>query len=153
MFFNQLMIARKVTEKLSVQVSPSVTHVNYVNGYYKASKTTEGADTNIIANERKHDHFAIAFLGRYKLTQGMSLIVNYDQPITKHKTGNPDPNILVGLEVGTGSHAFQFFIANYSYLVPERNNYFNQNNYKDGAPWKSDNKFLIGFNITRLWNY
>jgi hypothetical protein len=153
MFFNQLMIARKVTEKLSVQVSPSVTHVNYVNGYYKASKTTEGADTNIIANERKHDHFAIAFLGRYKLTQGMSLIVNYDQPITKHKTGNPDPNILVGLEVGTGSHAFQFFIANYSYLVPERNNYFNQNNYKDGAPWKSGNKFLIGFNITRLWNY
>jgi hypothetical protein len=153
MFFNQLMIARKITEKLSVQVSPGVTHINYVNGYFKASKTAAGADTNVIANERKHDHFGIAFLGRYKLTQGMSLIVNYDQPVTKHKTGNPDPNILVGLEVGTGSHAFQFFIANYPYLVPERNNYFNQNNYKDGAPWQSGNKFLIGFNITRLWNY
>jgi hypothetical protein len=153
MFFNQLMIARKITEKLSVQVSPSVTHVNYVNGYFKASKTNVGADTNIIANERKHDHIAIAVLGRYKLTEGMSLIVNYDQPITKHKSGNPDPNISIGLEVGTGSHAFQFFIANYSYLVPQRNNYFNQNDYKDGAPWQPGNKFLIGFNITRLWNY
>jgi len=153
MFFNQLMIARKITEKLSVQVSPSVTHINYVNGYFKAGKTDAGADTNIIANERKHDHFAIAFLGRYKLTQGMSLIVNYDQPITKHATDNPHPNLSIGLEVGTGSHAFQFFIANYSYLVPQRNNYFNQNDYKDGAPWQPDNKFLIGFNITRLWNY
>jgi hypothetical protein len=153
MFFNQLMIARKITEKLSIQVSPSVTHVNYVNGYFKAGKTTAGADTNVVANERKHDHFAIAILGRYKLTQGTSLIVNYDQPLTKHKTGNPDPNLSIGLEVGTGSHAFQFFIANYSFLVPQRNNYFNQNSYKDGAPWQSGNKFLIGFNITRLWNY
>ena len=153
MFFNQLMIARKITEKLSVQVSPSVTHINYVNGYFKAGKTDAGADTNVIANERKHDHFAIAFLGRYKLTPGMSLIVNYDQPITKHATDNPHPNLSIGLEVGTGSHAFQFFIGNYSYLVPQRNNYFNQNDYKDGAPWQPDNKFLIGFNITRLWNY
>ena len=153
MFFNQLMVARKITEKLSVQVAPSVTHVNYVQGYFKQSKNAAGADTNIIANERKHDHFAVALMGRYKLTQAMSLIVNFDQPITKHLTGNPKPNISLGLEVGTSAHIFQFFIANYPYLVPERNNYFNQNNYKDGAPWQSDNKFLIGFNITRLWNY
>lgn len=153
MFFNQLMFARKITEKLSLQISPSVTHVNYVNGYFKTVKNEGGADTNVVANERKHDHFAIALMGRYKLTEGMSFIANVDQPITKHKTGNPKPNISFGLEVGTSSHAFQFFIANYSYLVPQRNNYFNQNDYKEGFPWQSGNQFLIGFNITRLWNY
>lgn len=153
MFFNQLMFARKITEKLSLQISPSVTHVNYVNGYFKTVKNEGGADTNVVANERKHDHFAIALMGRYKLTEGMSFIANVDQPVTKHKTGNPKPNISFGLEVGTSSHAFQFFIANYSYLVPQRNNYFNQNDYKEGFPWQSGNQFLIGFNITRLWNY
>src|SRR5215213_2730711 len=66
MYFNQLMIARKVTEKLSVQVAPSVTHINAVNGYFKASQTSAGKDTNIVAGERKHDHFAIAVMGRYK---------------------------------------------------------------------------------------
>jgi hypothetical protein len=153
MFFHQLMIARKLTEKLSLQVAPSVTHVNYVNGYFKSIKTEAGADSNVVAGERKHEHFAIAFMGRYKLTQGMALIVNYDQPITKHLTGNPKPNISLGLEVATSSHAFQFFIGNYYHLSPQRNNYFNQNHYKEGFPWQSGNQFLIGFNITRLWNY
>jgi hypothetical protein len=153
MFFHQLMIARKVTEKLSVQVAPSVTHVNYVNGYFKTIKTETGTDSSVVAGERKHEHFAVAFMGRYKLTQGMALIVNYDQPITKHLTGNPKPNISLGLEVATSAHAFQFFIGNYYHLSPQRNNYFNQNSYKEGSPFESGNQFLIGFNITRLWNY
>lgn len=153
MYFNQVMIARKVTEKLSVQVAPSVTHINAVNGYFKASQTSAGKDTNIVAGERKHDHFAIALSGRYKLTQGMAVIVNYDQPITKHLSGNPKPNISLGLEVATSAHAFQFFIGNYSYITPQRNNYFNQNSYKAGSPFEGGNQFLIGFNITRLWNY
>lgn len=83
----------------------------------------------------------------------MAVIVNYDQPITKHLTGNPNPNISLGLEVSTSSHAFQFFIGNYSFISPARNNYFNQNYYKEGFPWQSGNQFLVGFNITRLWNY
>lgn len=159
MFFHQLMLARKVTEKLSLQVAPSITHSNYVNGYFKTIKTETGTDSNIVAGERKHEHFAIAFMGRYKLTQGMALIVNYDQPVTKHLTGNPKPNISLGLEVATSSHAFQFFMGNYSHLNAPRNNYFNQNGYKAGDddsirwPWQSGNQFLIGFNITRLWNY
>ncbi|MGZ5191897.1 MAG: DUF5777 family beta-barrel protein, partial [Flavisolibacter sp.] len=45
-----------------------------------------------------------------------------------------------------GSHAFQLFLGNYSLLSPQRNNLYNSNNYKDS-------EFLIGFNITRLWNY
>jgi len=153
MYFHQVMIARKITEKLSVQVAPSLTHVNYVNGYFKPTTTPSGKDTNVVAGERKHEHFAIAFMGRYKITQGMSVIVNYDQPITKHASGNPKPNISLGLEVGTSAHAFQFFIGNYYHISPQRNNYYNQNNYKEGFPWQSGNQFLIGFNITRLWSY
>jgi hypothetical protein len=142
LFFNQLIIARKITDKFSIQVAPSVSHQNSVNGYYKQVDSA----TRIIAGEMKNNHIAVAVGARYKLTNVTSVIVNYDQPITKHATNNPNPNVSFGLEFSTGSHAFQVFAGNYSLLNQARNNLYNHNNYKDG-------KFLIGFNITRLWNY
>jgi hypothetical protein len=142
MFFNELIIARKFNEKLSIQVSPSVSHQNSVYGYYKQVDSA----TRAVEGEMEHNHFAISFAGRYKLTNVTSVIVNIDQPITQHVSNNPNPNISFGFEFSTGSHAFQFFLGNYSLLNPARNNMYNKNNYQD-------NKFLIGFNITRLWNY
>lgn len=142
LFFNQLIIARKLTERLSIQIAPSVSHQNSVFGYYHQVDSA----TKVVRGEMKHNHFAVAFSGRYKLTDVTSILVNIDQPITKHKTNNPDPNISFGLEFGTGSHAFQLFLGNYYFLSPQRNNLYNKNNYQDS-------KFLIGFNITRLWNY
>jgi hypothetical protein len=144
-FFNQLIIARKITDKFSVQVAPSHSHQNFVNGYYTKNDST-GKD---IFKEMKHEHFAFSVSARYKLTNVTSVIVNYDQPITKHNINNPDPNLSFGVEFNTSSHSFQLFLGNYSFLNQQRNNLYNQN---DPFPL-SKRKFLIGFNITRLWNY
>lgn len=151
--FNQIIIARKVTEKFSIQVGPSMSHQNSVNGFYTKNDST-GTE---IFREMKFDHFAMAISGRYKLTTVTSVIVNYDQPLTKHNTKNPDPNLSFGLEFNTSNHSFQLFMGNYSTLNQQRNNLYNNNspfNYTtaDGTKVKGG-KFLIGFNITRLWNY
>jgi hypothetical protein len=137
-FFHQLIIARKITPKFSAQVAPSVSHTNVVNGYY--------SEPGVVSPERKHDHFAVAFSGKYKLTESLSFMANYDQPITKHKSGNPHPNLSFGLDVTTSSHSFQIFFGNYYFLSPQQNNMYNSNDYTNGD-------FLIGFNITRLWNF
>lgn len=137
-YFNQLIIARKINDKFSAQVAPSLSHTNVVNGYY--------SEPGKVSPEREHNHFAVAVNGRYKLTESLALLGNYDQPITKHKSGNPHPNLAFGLEVTTSSHAFQVFAGNYYYLSPQQNNMYNQNDYTKG-------EFLIGFNITRLWNF
>ena len=144
-FFNQLIIARKITDRLSLQVAPSVSHQNAVNGYYTKNDST-GKET---FQEMKHDHFAVAISGRYKLTNVTSIIVNYDQPLTKHATNNPNPNLAFGVEFNTSSHSFQLFVGNYFSLSPQNNNLYNNN---DPLTIK-DREFLIGFNITRLWNY
>ena len=122
-FFNQLIIARKVTDKFSVQIAPSVSHQNSVNGYYTKNDST-GQE---IFKEMKFDHFAIAISGRYKLTNVTSIIVNYDQPLTKHATNNPSPNLSFGVEFNTSSHSFQLFMGNYFMLNQQRNNLFNTN--------------------------
>lgn len=137
-YFNQIIIARKITSKFSAQVAPSLSWTNVVNGYY--------SEPGKVSPERKHGHFAVAVNGRYKLNQTLALMANYDQPLTKHKSGNPNPNLSFGLEIVTSAHAFQVFFGNYYFLSPQQNNMYNSNDYKD-------NEFLIGFNITRLWNY
>ena len=152
-FFNQLIIARKVTEKFSVQVAPSHSHQNSVNGYFTKNDST-GTET---FKEMKFDHFAIAFSARYKLTNVTSVMINYDQPLTKHATKNPNPNFSFGVEMNTSSHSFQLFLGNYTSLSPQQNNLYNNNSpfgYKDFDGRKIEGgNFVIGFNITRLWNY
>lgn len=170
-YFHQILIARKVTEKLSVQVAPSLSHFNVVNGYFVKLN-----DSSLqVKPEMKNDHFAVALSARYKLTDVTSLMINYDQPITKHALHNPNSSLSFGVEFNTSSHSFQLFFTNYYYLNPQINNLFNTNSpfkYDDLTKTHpvrySDNpdtpdvdesvrvkggRFLIGFNITRLWNY
>lgn len=137
-YFNQLLIARKITKNFSAQVAPSFSWFNNVEAYIDS----KGA----IQKKMKNGHLAIAVLGRYKVTEKTAIIVNYDQPLTKHTTNNPHPNISFGLETTTSSHAFQVFAGNYYGIVPQSNNVFNQNDYTEG-------QFVIGFNMTRLWNF
>lgn len=152
-FFNQLIIARKITSKLSVQVAPSISHQNSVNGYLTKNDSTGKTSYK----EMKFDHFAIAFSARYKVTNVTSVMINYDQPLTKHAFNNPNPNLSFGIEMNTSSHSFQLFLGNYFNLVQQQNNLYNKNSpfgytEHDGTKVKGGN-FLIGFNITRLWNY
>ena len=137
-FFSQLIIARKITESFSVQVAPSYSYFNNVEGYYD--------DNKVIQAKTNNGHIAVSVAGKYKLTEGLSLIANYDQPITQHPMNNPNPNISMGLDMKTSGHDFQIFVGNYGYILPQNNNLYNHNDF-------SKSQFLIGFNISRLWNF
>jgi hypothetical protein len=136
-YFSQLLIAMKVNKSISFQVAPSITHLNNVEGFL---------ENNQVKPYLKSDHIAIACMGRYKLTNTMSVIANYDQPLTVHPKNNPYPNVSGGFEMSTGSHTFQIFGGNYSSIVQGNNNYYNMNDFANG-------QFLIGFNITRRWDF
>lgn len=137
-YFHQLIIARKITQHFSAQVAPSFSWYNNVEAYI---------DKNGVSQKKmENGHFAVSVLGRYKITPKSAIIVGYDQPLTQHLMNNPHPNICFGLESTTSSHAFQIFFGNYYGIVPQSNNVYNQNDFRDG-------QFVIGFNITRLWNF
>jgi hypothetical protein len=137
-FFNQIIFASKINDKFSVQVSPSVSHFNNVPAYTDANGK--------IQPSMKNDHFAVSVSGRYKITPKTAIIINYDQPLTQHPTNNPYPNLSMGVQMHTSGHDFQVFAGNYSNILPQDNNVLNQNDYRAG-------QFVIGFNITRIWNY
>ena len=137
-YFSQLIIARKITDHFSAQVAPSFSWFNNVEAYVD--------ENNKIQKKMNNGHLAISVLGRYKVSEKSAIIAGYDQPLTQHTTNNPHPNICFGFETTTSSHAFQVFFGNYYGIVPQSNNVFNKNDFRDG-------QFLIGFNITRLWNF
>ena len=137
-YFNQLIIARKITENFSVQVAPSFTWFNNVEAYVNSKGD--------ILEKMHNYHFAFSVAGRYKISEKSAITAGYDQPLTQHPTNNPHPNIALGFETTTSSHAFQVFAGNYYGIVPQSNNMFNQNDYTKG-------QFVIGFNITHLWNF
>ena len=137
-FFSQIIIARKINERISLQVSPSLSYFNNVEGYHD--------EANIIQAKTNNAHLAISASGKFQLSEGLSLIANYDQPITQHPMNNPNPNISLGLDMKTSGHDFQIFVGNYGYILPQNNNVYNHNDF-------SKSQFLIGFNISRLWNF
>ena len=127
-FFNQVIIAKRLTPNVSFQIAPSISHFNRVDP------------------TMKNDMFAIAFGGRFKISPQTAIIFDYSQPLTQFEENNPHPGISIGTEFSTSGHSFQIFLTNYRGIVPQQNYIKNANDFFNG-------EFLIGFNITRNYNF
>jgi hypothetical protein len=120
-YFTQFIVSRKFSDAISLQVAPEMSFYNAV----------EDSLSNVI--------FGVHFGGRAKIWDNKSIIVEYDQPLNGHEDDDfgPKPNIGLGFEIGTATHAFQIFVSRYQDIVYQRNLAYNTNT-----------KFHIGFNIT-----
>jgi hypothetical protein len=135
-YFHQLIISRRFSPKLSLQVAPSVSHYNL----------TEARMPN--------DVVALAVGGRFKITDQTAILVDYSHPFVHHlnkdefKGIDPEPGFSLGVEFSTSGHAFQLFLSNYWGIVPQENYRYNKNKFSNGFT-----DILIGFNITRNYNF
>ncbi|MGV6845034.1 MAG: DUF5777 family beta-barrel protein [Lutibacter sp.] len=127
-YFNQLIVAKRFSRKFSAQVTASVSHYN------------------LVEPTAKNDMVSISYGGRYKLSPQTAFIADISQPVTKFYTGNPHPGISLGFEFATSGHVFQLFATNYNGIVQQKNYMFNNNDFFNGD-------FMIGFNITRKYNF
>jgi predicted porin len=138
-FFNQIIVSRKVTDAFSVQVAGSYSHFNCIT---ETTKNTRGDTIGLW----KNDYAGVMLGGRYKFYNNMSAIVEYSYPITINKAwegqNEPKPNLGIGLEIGTSTHAFQIFASQYRGIIAQQNYSQNLKDMGNTAEW------CIGFNIT-----
>jgi hypothetical protein len=128
-YFTQVIVARKINEMISVQIAPSAAYFNSVPRY---------ADNT----GYKNLNFGVSAGARANLFGSQSLMLEYDQLLTKQEMDDqPRPNLAAGWEIGTATHTFQIFVANYNQIISQRNLVFNTNNFVKGD-------YLVGFNIT-----
>ncbi|MEI6050051.1 MAG: DUF5777 family beta-barrel protein [Bacteroidota bacterium] len=128
-YFTQIIVARKLSEKFSVQVAPSVFYFNSVPIYSDSTGY-------------KNMNFGVSAGARANLFGAHSLLLEYDQLLTKQDLYvQPKPNVSLGWEINTATHTFQIFLANYNQIINQRNFLFNTNDFLK-------RKYLLGFNIT-----
>jgi hypothetical protein len=128
-YFTQLIVARKLSERFSIQVAPSFA---YFNSVPLNADSTEGY---------KNLNYGISAGAKANLFGSNSLILEYDQMLAKQDTPEqPKPNLALGWEVGTATHSFQIFVSNFNKIINQYDLLYNTNDFKE---WE----YLVGFNI------
>ena len=123
----QLLVARKFTEGLSLQLMPTFTHYNIV---------PTATDPN--------DIISLGAGGRFKLTKSTSLNVEYYYNLSDYKFANTRNSLAIGFDIETGGHVFQLIftngqgIAEKPFLTETTGNFFGGDIH-------------FGFNISRVF--
>jgi hypothetical protein len=135
-FLNQLIIASKISDWLSLEVIPSYLHRNFIREAVNSKNKAE--DQNAF--------FSVGFGGRIKLTKRVSFIGDYFYNTIPFFQNNPSRfnPLALGFEIETGGHVFSLFVTNASAL--QENNYL---------PYTSDTwskgQVKFGFCISRTF--
>ncbi len=122
-YMNQILVSRKIGEKIGVQLAPTFIWLNAVEEGYKNA------------------NFSVYGGVRAQVLGFHSIILEYDQPITKAENVDIYPNLALGVEIGTSTHSFRVFVSNYNALIKNYNVVYNTNN-------PLDLDFQFGFNIS-----
>ncbi|MDP4262505.1 MAG: DUF5777 family beta-barrel protein [Bacteroidota bacterium] len=134
-FLHQLLIARKFSDKFSLQLMPTMIHFNIVP--YGIN------NSNYV--------YSLGLGGRYKISSKKALTFEYARQLNMYKNlldknGNIyqyTPDLLaVGFEFDTGGHLFQFYVGNTISSTNIDQLARNTSKIRDG-------KFALGFTINR----
>ncbi|MDC0635638.1 DUF5777 family beta-barrel protein [Flavobacteriaceae bacterium] len=121
----QLLISRKVNNKLSLQFTPTFFHDNYV------------------ANDfQDNSQFGLIFGGRYKIGKRWSFNLEYGAHLNRAKNSLYNNPLSLGFDLETGGHVFQLHFTNSQFM--------NANGVMGNSTgdW-SEGDFYFGFNISR----
>jgi len=123
----QVLIARKFSESLSLQLMPSLVHENLVD-----------------SSSPSNDIFAIGAAARFKLTKRSSINVEYFYPFQGTRISGTYQTFSVGYEIETGGHVFQIHLSNSTGMTEKTFIAENTGRWSKGD-------IHTGFNISRVF--
>lgn len=102
-FTHQLIIGRKFSENLSLQIMPTLVHRNY-----PMDNEVQGQD----AENGKNDIWAFGIGGRQKLSKRTSFNFEYYYQLPGSKVPGTRNSFSIGFDIETGGHVFQIHLTN-----------------------------------------
>lgn len=94
-YYYQLIAGRRFSERLTLQLSPTLLHRNYIN-----------------TNADPHNLFATGLGGRLKLSKRVSLNVDYYYVFNQNEALDVHNPLSIGFDIETGGHVFQLHFTN-----------------------------------------
>lgn len=130
-YTHQLLIARKLNEKLSLQLMPTFIH------------------RNLVDFDEENDIFSVGIGGRYKFHRRVAFMFEYFWTSNSESYTNKDDDIFyspisLGFDIETGGHVFQLFFSNAR--IMEEAGFISETT---GNPL--DGGIYFGFNISRVF--
>ncbi len=126
-FCHQIIVGRKFNDRFSLQVAPTLVHINLAEEL-----------------DDKNDAIIIAAAARFKVTQRMAITAEYGWRATDYTNSDYYDSFGIGIDLETGGHVFQMHLTN-SFGLTE-----NQFYTRTGDSW-SDGGIRLGFNISRVF--
>lgn len=105
-FVTQLLISRKVSDRLSLELMPTFFHENTV------SEILDENNVAIVPNPQDKSQFAIGVGGRYKLGKRWSLNMDYGAHLNRASQSIYKNPLSIGVDIETGGHVFQLHFTN-----------------------------------------
>ncbi len=133
-YFSGLLLSRKISEKLFVQVMPAWSHFNLVD-------INKLPDASIEAGE--NDHFILGVAARYELSEQVSALLDY-MPVLGNRSDNTNNVVSIGMDFEAGGHVFQMFFTSTQWITPQHAISESQRSISDGD-------LGFGFNIHRMF--
>ncbi|MBK8777444.1 MAG: hypothetical protein IPO25_08525 [Saprospiraceae bacterium] len=99
-YTGQLIIGSKLTEGLSLQISPTVVHRNLT-----------------LTTNEKNDVLAVGAGGRIKLSKRTSLNAEYIYLLPNQISSEYKPSLSIGFDIETGGHVFQLHASNSTSMI------------------------------------
>ena len=135
-YLGSVLVARRVSDRVSLQVTPMVSHFNLVY----AETGPEGE-----ALVEENTHLAVALGGRFVLNDWLAAVVEYIPVLGDRSDGTRDA-MAVALDIETGGHVFQVFFASSVWLTEQHVIARNVDDFFAGD-------FRFGFNVNRVFGF
>jgi hypothetical protein len=135
-YLTQLIIASKLSERVSLEILPSYLHRNFIRQNVNSNNGTE--DQNAL--------FSLGVGGRFKLTKRCSFIGDYFLNTGSFYQNNPSVKnpLALGFEIETGGHVFSLFFTNATHLLDNNFIPYTRDSWANG-------QVKFGFSISRVF--
>ncbi|HEY9114739.1 MAG TPA: DUF5777 family beta-barrel protein, partial [Bacteroidales bacterium] len=102
-YANQLLIARKMSPGISLQLMPTLIHRNLVDSI-----------------QDDNDVWAIGAGGRFKISNRVSVNLEYYYVISEQTASVTTNSLSIGFDIETGGHVFQLYLTNSLGIIEEQ---------------------------------
>lgn len=137
-YVTQILISRKFTEKLSLEIAPSYFHENTVRDIL------DNNNQPIIPNPQNNSQFAVGLGGRYKFAKRWSVNIDYAAHLNRASESIYKNPLSIGVDLETGGHVFQMHFTNSRAM--HESGYLGQTS----GDW-GKGEIAFGFNLVRVF--
>jgi len=133
-YFSGILLARKLSENVSLQLMPAYSHFNLVEKNELFNGDIE---------EEQNDHVVIGVALRFEANDRASFLIEY-LPVIGDRSDKTTDVLSVSVDLEAGGHVFQVFVTSTQWITPQHAVSRSRDDFFDGD-------FGFGFNVHRVF--